>query len=304
MGERLHRAIDRALKPLSHLLPENRAVDRLYHHLLFLWKHGRLPRRDARLWNDMWFRVKTTDEILDPLRVFVTDKEFVKEYVRDTVGERYNVPTLGVLTSAEQVDGFDFPEKCCIKPTHASAEVIFRTHGEPIDRARIKAWFGLNYYFKSREPHYRRLTPKVIVEPLIFDSVNVEDYKIFCYGGEPRIIQVDVDRFTDHRRKFFDADWNELDFSIIYPRALRPIAKPETLREMLQVAGALSKPFSFVRIDLYTDNNSVYVGEITHCSDNAGGIFLPKSAEETASRYMFGQPGPGNRAPPASASRA
>jgi hypothetical protein len=263
-------------------------VDRLYHQLLFLWKHGRLPRRDALLWNDRWFRVKTSDEILDPLRVFVTDKENLKTYVRHTVGDRHNVPTLAVLTRPEQVDDWDFPAHCCIKPTHASAEVIFRTHGEPIDRARIKAWFGLDYYLKSREPHYRRLTRKVIVEPLIFGSANVEDYKIFCYEGEPRIIQVDVDRFVDHRRKFFDADWRELDFSIVYPRAARSIARPDTLDEMLAVARALSRPFAIVRVDLYTNNRRVLVGEITHCSDNAGGVFLPRSAELTASRRLFG----------------
>lgn len=290
MTQGLHRAVNRALKPLSKLLPRNRAVDRLYHHLLFVWKHGRLPRHDARLWNDMWFRLKTSDEILDPLRVFVTDKENLKTYVRQTVGDEHNVPTLALLTKPEQVDDFEFPADCCIKPTHASSHVILRTGGAPIDRARIKDWFALDYYFKSREPHYSRLTPKVIVEPLIFGNSNIEDYKIFCYEGEPRIIQVDVDRFVEHKRKFFDADWTELDFSIIYPRTSQHIARPDTLEEMLEIARKLSRPFSFVRIDLYTDNRHVLVGEITHCSDNAGGVFLPRSAEATASQRMFGYP--------------
>lgn len=287
MGQGLHSALDKALKPLSHLLPRSKVVDKAYHGLLFFWKHGRLPRRDALLWNDMLYRVKTSDEILDPLRVFVTDKEFVKTYVRKVVGDQYAVPTLAVLTSPAQVDEYDFPPQCCIKPTHASAEIILRTKGEPVDRERIKGWFALNYYLKSREPHYQRLTPKVIVEPLIFGSDTIEDYKIFCYEGEPRIIQVDVERFTGHKRKFFDAEWNELDFSIIYPRASYAIPRPDTLAEMLSVARALSRDFSFVRIDLYTDNRSVLVGEITHCSDNAGGVFLPRSAEKTASEKMF-----------------
>ena len=78
MTRRLHDALDRALRPLSRRLPQTPVVDALYHRLLFIWKHGRLPRRDARLWNDVLFRVKTSDEILDPLRVFVTDKEFVR----------------------------------------------------------------------------------------------------------------------------------------------------------------------------------------------------------------------------------
>ena len=235
----------------------------------------------------MWYRVKTSDEILDPLRVFVTDKEFVKSYVSEKAGDRYVVPTLAVLRSADEVDEFQFPPDCCIKPTHASGELILRKGEQPVDRQRVKGWFSLNYYLKSREPHYLRLEPKVIVEPLIFGSDAVFDYKIFCFEGHPRIIQVDLDRFSGHKRKFFDTAWNELDFSIIYPRAKREVRRPDTLDEMLEVARVLSQEFPFVRIDEYTNNQRVLVGEITHCSDNAGGTFSPRGAEKAASELMF-----------------
>jgi hypothetical protein len=56
---------------------------------------------------------------------------------------------------------------------------------------------------------------------------------------------------------------------------------------MLAVARALSAPFSFVRVDLYSDDRRVLVGEITNCSANAGGVFLPPSAEQPASARMF-----------------
>jgi hypothetical protein len=239
------------------------------------------------MWNDVWYQVKTSGEILDPLRVFVTDKEFVKSYVRQKAGDRYVVPTLALLRTADEVDEFPFPRDCCIKPTHASGELVLRKDGEPMDLERIRGWFSLNYYLKSREPHYLRLTPKVIVEPLIFGPDAIDDYKIFCFEGCPRIIQVDVDRFTDHKRKFFDTSWNELDFSIIYPRASREIRRPDNLDEMLAVARVLSQEFPLVRIDQYTNNQRVLVGEITHCPDNAGGIFSPRCAEKPASELMF-----------------
>ena len=54
------------------------------------------------------------------------------------------------------------------------------------------------------------------------------------------------------------------------------------------MARALSAPFSFVRIDLYTDGQRVLVGEITNCSANAGAPFLPRTAEQQASKLMFG----------------
>jgi teichuronopeptide biosynthesis TupA-like protein len=280
------RLLDRALPHLKFRLPRNRFGDNLYHWLLFLRKHHRLPTR-RMLWNDMWYRVKTSREIRDPLRIQVSDKELVKDYVRRTVGERYNVPTLAVLRSPAEVDSCDFPADCCIKPTHASAEVILRTGGAPVDRERIKRWFAINYYLHGRESNYRTLQPKVIVEPLIFGSTNVDDFKIFCWRGVPKFVQQDFDRHTRHTRKIFDTRWNEQDFSIIYPRSTALSPKPRTLEEMLAVARALSAPFSFVRIDLYSDDRQVLVGEITNCSANAGGVFLPRDAEHKASQVMF-----------------
>jgi hypothetical protein len=287
MPSTIDAVLDKALPRLRKYLPQTPRGDRLYHKVLFFRKHHRLPN-GKQLWNDMWFRVKTTAEIDDPLRVFVSDKEHVKQYVKTVVGDRYNVPTIAVLRNGGEVDAFDFPPDCCIKPTQASAHVILRRNGEPIDRDRIKRWFSINYYDVGRERNYRRLKPKVIVEPLIFGSTNVDDFKIFCFNGQPKIVQVDVDRYINHTRKYFDTGWNELDFSIIYPRAKGEFAKPACFGEMLAVARKLSTGFSFVRVDLYSDGRQILVGEITNCSENAGGYFVPASAEQRASELMFG----------------
>jgi hypothetical protein len=283
----LYDVLDRAWPRLRKMLPHTPTGDRLYHRLNFMRKHGRRPN-GSMLWNDVWYRIKSTDEILEPLRVFVSDKEHVKQFVKNEVGDQFNVPTLAVLRSPEEVDTFDFPPDCCIKPTQASSQVILRKHGAPVDRERIKSWFSINYYYDGRERNYRELEPKVIVEPLIFGSTNVEDFKIFCFNGEPRLIQVDIDRYVDHTRKYFDKDWNEQDFSILYPRSEAEFPRPASLDTMLAVARRLSAPFSFVRIDLYSDGQRVLVGEITNCSENAGGVFVPRGAEKRASELMFG----------------
>lgn len=287
MSTIIYETLDKAWPRLRRVLPFTPTFDRLYHHLHFLHKHRRIPN-GRMLWNDVWYRVKTTDEIRSPLRVFVSDKENVKQFVREQLGDEYNVPTIAVLRSAAEVDAFDFPADCCIKPTHASGQVMLRKNGSPIDRERIKRWFAIDYYRFGREQNYRGLQPKVIVEPLIFGGTNVEDFKIFCFKGEPKLIQVDIDRYIDHKRKFFDVDWNEQDFSIIYPRSDAEFPRPASLEKMLAAARKLSAPFSFVRIDLYSDGNQVLVGEVTNCSENAGGYFVPRSAEREASKLMFG----------------
>lgn len=279
--------IERAYRVLKPYFPHTRWGDKLFSYVGFIISHKRAPSK-AMLFNDVLYRIKTSDEILDPLRIFVSDKEFVKVFVKAVVGDQYNVPTIDVIRSVEAVDTYEFPEQCCIKPTHASGQAILRRQGEPVDRERIKRWFKINYYTTGREVNYKMLRPKVIVEPLVFGNSNPEDYKIFCYKGVPKLIQVDVDRYVDHRRKYFDADWRELDFSLIYPQTDKTIARPENLAEMLRVAAELSKHFGFVRVDLYSDGKQALVGEITHCAECAGGRFVPLEAEKTVSEYVFG----------------
>jgi hypothetical protein len=276
-------------RTLLRSLPENRFGDRMAACIRFVRHHGRLPR-NAMTYNDVLYRIKTSADILDPLRVFVSDKELVKLYVKAVVGDEYNVPTIDVIRKVEAVDTYEFPPDCCIKPTHASGRVILRRNGAPVDRPTIKSWFRINHYRIGREANYKTLEPKVIIEPLIFGSSNVEDYKIFCLNGVPRLIQVDVDRYIGHKRRYFDADWRDLDFSIKYPRSDKTVPRPPNLAAMLAIAAALSKHFGFVRIDLYSDGNQLLVGEITHVADNADGRFIPLAAEKIVSDFVFAGP--------------
>lgn len=268
------------------IVPRNIHGDRLIGFINFVIRHKRLPTNKL-IFNDVLYKIKTTSEIYNPLRVFISDKEFVKVYVKAIVGDHCNVPTIDVIRSQDEIDSYIFPENCCIKPTQVSGKVILRRNGEPLDKAEMKSWFNLNHYDAGREANYKHLQPKIIIEPLIFNNSNVEDYKFFCYQGKPKLIQVDIDRYIFHTRKFFDSSWRELDFSIIYPKAKKPILKPENFDEMLYVAGALSKAFSMIRVDLYSDGKTIYVGEITNVSENGEGKFIPKSAEIEVSRTFF-----------------
>lgn len=281
-------------KKLLPWLPEVDWLDRGIARFDFWVFHCRLPSRRRRTFNDMFWHVRGTEEILDPLRVFISDKELVKLYVKAAAGEEYNVPTIAVLRDMEAVRTFGFPPDCCIKPTHGSGQVILRRDAAPIDYDEIASWFDMNYYRGRREQNYRTLRPKVIVEPLIFDMDRLADFKIFCWQGEPRLIQVDMDRHTNHTRKYYDTQWREQPFSLAHPIYAGTIERPRNLDTMLGVAAKLSSRFSLVRIDLYTDGARCLVGEITNCQANALERFEPASGEEIASQILFG-PSPAAR---------
>lgn len=240
------------------------------------------------LFNDYLYRIKTTEKMHDPLRVFVSDKEYVKIFVKSEIGDQYNVPTVAVLHTADDARAYHYPPTCCIKPTHLSGEVILRSEGSPVDLDRVASWFSRSHYRSTRESNYRHLRPKVIVEPIVFGDSNVADYKIFCFRAQARLIQLDLDRRSNHTRKFYDRNWNELPFSLGYPRSLKVVERPRNLESMLKVAEALSARFGLIRIDLYSNDEQCLVGEITNCHGNAGEQFFPTASEEAASRILFG----------------
>jgi hypothetical protein len=273
-------------KAIFSALPRNKAFDRIYQLSSFYRAHCRFPSNKMLL-NDVLYRIKTSNEIVDTLRVFTSDKEYLKWYVGMAVGEKFNVPTLGIISNKNDLLTYKFPDKCVIKPTHSSGRVIVRKNGEKIDLKLISKWFDHNHYKSGREANYKFLQKKIIVEPIIFNNQNIVDYKIFCYLGKPKLIQVDIDRFSNHTRLFFNRQWKKQNFSISYPINKKAFTKPANLKTMLKLAASLSKNFSLVRVDIYSNGRECLVGEITHCSENAHGRFIPHSSEEMASKIIF-----------------
>jgi len=283
-------SIKQLIKPIFYstikIIPTNNFGDKIFSIIYFLRSFRRLPNNKNLLSNYL-FNLKHSSEGYNPLRAYVSDKAFVKDYVKGKASDEYNVPTIKILYSLNEAESFDFPKRCCIKPTHLCEAVILRENGEKIDFSEIKKWFKTNYYEIGREKNYRYLTPKLIVEPLIFNKTNNEDYKFFCYKGKVKFVQIDIDRKTNHTRLYFDRDWNEQDFSILYPKSSKNIDKPSNFNSMLRLAEKLSKDFNFIRVDLYTNGERIYVGELTNWPGNGNEYFVPRKAEKSASNLLF-----------------
>jgi hypothetical protein len=123
-----------------------------------------------------------------------------------------------------------------------------------------------------------------LVEKLLLDHNEKIpfDYKLHCFNGDVKFIQVDIDRFTDHRRNFYDINWDLLPFvwcTVIDGQPLWPngreVCQPKSLSEMLGVAKKLSANFLYVRVDLYELEGKVFFGELTFHPGNGAEMFLP-----------------------------
>ena len=267
------------------IIPYNQFGDKIYALREFILSHKRFPS-NRLIFNDILFKIKT-EELQDPLRIFISDKEFVKIFIKAVVGNKYNIPTFKILRHASEIENYKFPARCCIKSTHASGQFIIRRCNEGINKKEIKKWLETNYYFQNREWNYTLLKPKIIVEPLVFNSDEPKDFKIFCYLGKAKLIQVDINRHHNHKRLYFDRNWSPQDFSIRVGKAELTIKKPANLHTMIAISEKLSALFSFIRVDLYSNGKQCFVGEITNCHGSANEKFIPLVAEERISKKMF-----------------
>ena len=273
-----------AIARVRFFLPVGRWGDMLAAVGDSLVKRGRIPRlRTPRLFNDHLLRLRADGSLRAPLRRYVTDKEHMKAYVAARVGAEYTLSTYAVLHNHDEIDQFEVEQlPCVIKPTHMSGRVLIYTdpHKE-VDREKLKRWLSTDYYRWTREANYCNLRRKIIIEEFFSaDGRTVpRDYKVFCFHGRPHIIQVDSDRFRDHARNFYDLEWNRLPIEIARPGKHEDDPRPRRLDEMIDVSRSLSEAFTSIRVDLYADDHSVKVGELTNCHGGGTETVRPASAE-------------------------
>ena len=198
------------------------------------------------------------------------DKYEVRNYVAEKLGEQYLIPLLGVWNSADELKLDDLPEQFVLKCTHDSASVCICTNKKNFDcnaaMDKLQKSLNQNYYWHSREWPYKNITPRIIAEAYMTDESGTElkDYKIYTFGGEPYLIQVDFGRFHNHRRNLYTTEWEYIDETIEYSKDPNvKIAKPEHLEEMLECSRKLAVGTISLRTDFYSINGKIYFGEIT-----------------------------------------
>ena len=209
----------------------------------------------------------------NPLYSTIVDKFAVKEYVSKLIGQQYVIKTLGVWDKFDEIDFDTLPEQFVLKTTHGGGNtgVVICRDKNTFDIAaaedKLNKSLKKDAYLVSREWPYKNVPRRIIAEEYMEDKKTGElrDYKFFCFDGEPKALFVASER---QKRKepcfdFFDTDYNHLDLRCSHPLADTPPEKPESFKEMLELAHKLSSGFPHVRVDLYEINGKPYFGELT-----------------------------------------
>ena len=205
----------------------------------------------------------------------MVDKVAVRSYIKDRIGEEYLIPSIGVWNAADEIQFDVLPDQFVLKCSHNSGKgmcICKDKKSLDFDSARKQLRKGLKekYYFIGREWPYKNVTPRILGEKYMVDESGSElkDYKVMCFEGEPKLIELHMGRFTEHQTQdFYDTNWKKTAISQgndkDYKKSDITLPKPECLDEMLRLSGKLAEGIHHLRVDWYVINGKLYFGELT-----------------------------------------
>lgn len=236
--------------------------------------------KEPRTFNEKIQWLKLYDQ--RPIKTKLADKYEVREWVRDTIGEEYLIPLLGVWDNFEQIDFNQLPDKFVLKATHGCGCNIVVDDKSTLDlhKAKVKfeKWYRTNYAYNTGELHYEKIKPRIIAEQYLEnEGGDLYDYKVFCFNGKVKYIMYLCDRKNGLKMAFYNSNWEKQPFTYSYPQMEEDVEKPSCLKELIEISEKMAKEFEIVRVDFYILNDGrIKFGEVTLAS--AGGYckWLPQ----------------------------
>lgn len=251
----------------------------------------KLDLKNPKTFNEKLQWLKLYDH--NPLYTTLVDKLRVKDWVAEKIGAQYVIPTLAVWEKAEDIDISNLPNQFVLKCNHDSGSVVICKDKNTFDLDTAKEKLGKalqhNFYWDAREWAYKNVKPCVFAEVYMEDNVfgELQDYEIFTFSREPKIIQVDFDRFKVHKRNLYDIAWNYIEARIQFPNdPSKTIEKSKALQELLDLSKKISKGIAHVRTDFYLINEKIYFGEMTFYHGAGHEKFLPSELEQYFSDFI------------------
>lgn len=249
----------------------NWVPDSLYLKVLYRVIMGRkLNLKNPKEYNEKLQWLKLNDR--KPEYSTMVDKYEVREYIEDLLGDKYLIPCLGIYDSVDDIDIDALPERFVLKCTHDSGSVEICKDKSSFDiegaRHRLSQAMKRNYYATYREWPYKYVKPRIIAEGYLEgDGGDLKDYKVMCFNGEAKIIEVHENRFVEgkvHTQTFYDREWNIVPLTQVETVTVdRPGERPRQLDEILRLSELIAKDMYHARIDWYIEGDKIYFGEIT-----------------------------------------
>lgn len=218
----------------------------------------------------------------DPKMAICADKYEVRNYLSEKgFGNLLN--TLhGAYEKTEDVDFSKLPDRFIMKASHGSGWNIVCNSKSEFNWSGwskvMDSWLKQNLYVYGREWVYKEIKPRILCEKYFeVNNGTLFDYKFFCFNGKVVFIQANENLGKRMFVDLYDIEWNLMNVKKhFYKNTYNKIPKPKKLPKMIEIAENLSKPFPFVRIDLYDVNGNIVFGEYTFFPSSGFKGFEPK----------------------------
>ncbi|HEJ9487905.1 TPA: glycosyl transferase [Proteus mirabilis] len=208
----------------------------------------------------------------NPLVTKCADKYAAREYVKDCGCEEILNEIHQVWDQPDDINFSELPNKFVLKCNHGAGYNIICRDKDKISpdniRQTLTTWLNEDYWRLAVEFVYKDISKKIICEKFI-ETKNNElpyDYKLFCFHGEPLFVMICTERESQHPKFYFvNKEWELLPYGIDYKNSevSTILDKPQNYQKLFEYAEKLSKPFPFVRVDLYLNSGVIHFGELT-----------------------------------------
>lgn len=251
----------------------------------------RLNLKEPRLFTEKLQWLKLHDR--KPEYTRMVDKYEARKYIEEKVGGEYLVPLIGVWDKFEDIDFSTLPSQFVLKCTHDSGGVFICKDKSSLDvseaKKKLNKCMKNNYYWKSREYPYKNVKPRIICEKYLVDESGTElkDYKVFCFNGKAKFVQVNHSRFIKHKINVYDLHWNLLPFEMVYPNDPNTIIEqPKQFDKMIGISEILSKKHALIRVDFYSVLDKIYIGELTLYPTSGHHTFNPHEYDAILGEWL------------------
>lgn len=206
-----------------------------------------------------------------PLMTQCVDKYLVRDYIQEKGFENTLVKLYQVCENFDEINFEKLPNKFVIKSNKGSGTNVLIKDKKSMNfnaiKREVQNWDTLNTVLYGQEWAYKNVKHRIVIEELLEDNENengeIHDYKFMCFNGAVKFIWVDAGRSTNHKRNFYDINWNMIDVKSDVLNTQEIISKPGGFDYMLEIAELIGQDFPFARVDFYWVNGKVYFGEIT-----------------------------------------
>ena len=206
-----------------------------------------------------------------PIYSELSDKFLVRKFIKNKIGEQYLIPLISSYSDANSINLGLLPQQFVIKTNFGSGgehiEIIKDKRKTSQDKIILKFDKAMSSTYKGTilgENQYESIEKKIIIEEFVNSkSGDIDDFKFHIFNSKDGFLQIDFDRFSDHKRNLYDLKFNPLPYSLCYPKGNYALPNIEHLNEMKRLALKLSEGFDYVRVDLYLVDGSILFGEMT-----------------------------------------